>query len=322
MARPIPTPVVQTLPVAAPSRGQQQQSDIPRLDADDASDDEDADEPATAAPMIQRSTPAESARQPGPQRVQQSPFSGLKLQAPDQSDLPIPKDVPAADETAPTRSETHPRTKEPELRSHSLTMSASPHTGFKGFCPVSVYYRKLIKAKPEFSSEYNSRVYQFATAEAKAEFDKFPNRFVPVAEGFDTVIAVEDDEKVEGSLDYAAWYLGRLYLFSCQANLTLFHSAPDDFCEDEVINVEKERLKSSDKEDEVDFGDDADDDAKPEAKGEPKPVEDATPPAAPQSDVKSGPGPVITPNPVKAAQPAIKAPLPKVRFGAPSPSPF
>jgi YHS domain-containing protein len=240
------------------------------------------------------------------------------------------KDVPNG-ENAPPTTESPRKAREPEVRPHLPAGSSTPHTGFKGFCAVSVYYRKLIKAKPELSSEYNSRIYQFATAEAKAEFDKSPSRFVPVSDGYDTVIQIEDDEKVEGSLDYAAWYLGRLYMFSCQANLTLFHTAPEDFCEEAVNNIEKERLKSDkvespsiDDEADDEMDDEADDDDPPAATGEPKPAAGgALLPVAPQSDIKSGPGPVITPNPAKISPLSSKIPAPKGKpMSTPMPSPF
>lgn len=54
--------------------------------------------------------------------------------------------------------------------------AADKHEGCKGgMCPVCK--AKVDKAKTQFKSEYNGRVYYFATDKCKAEFDKNPENF-------------------------------------------------------------------------------------------------------------------------------------------------
>lgn len=102
--------------------------------------------------------------------------------------------------------------------------------GFKGFCPVTLRNsRRLVEAKLEYSSEYAGQSYQFATAEAKAEFDAAPDRFVPAKGGRDVVQASAASEAQEGSLDHAVWYRGKLYLFATPATREQFVVEPAKF---------------------------------------------------------------------------------------------
>jgi YHS domain-containing protein len=102
--------------------------------------------------------------------------------------------------------------------------------GFKGFCPVTLRNsRRLVEAKLEYSSEYAGQSYQFATAEAKAEFDAAPDRFVPAKGGRDVVQASAASEAEEGSLDHAVWYRGKLYLFATPATREQFVVEPAKF---------------------------------------------------------------------------------------------
>lgn len=98
--------------------------------------------------------------------------------------------------------------------------------GLKGFCPVSLRdQRELIDAKPEFHSTFRGQKFHFADADAKLKFDEEPARFAPAAYGADVVALTRDKDVIEGSLDFAAWFKGRLYLFGTQ-------EAHDTFVED------------------------------------------------------------------------------------------
>ncbi len=102
--------------------------------------------------------------------------------------------------------------------------------GFKGFCPVTLRNsRRLVEAKLEFSSEYAGMSFQFATPEAKAEFDAAPERYVPAKGGRDVVQASASPDAQEGSLDHAVWYRGKLYLFATPATREQFVGEPAKF---------------------------------------------------------------------------------------------
>ncbi|MEO1997954.1 MAG: hypothetical protein ABGZ17_22060 [Planctomycetaceae bacterium] len=100
-------------------------------------------------------------------------------------------------------------------------------SGFKGFCPVALCdSRKLVDTVPEFSSTVALRVYYFSTSDAKAKFDTDVEKYIPAAEGNDVVLQASQSQDVEGSLDHAVWYRGRLYLFDTAETKSEFRKTP------------------------------------------------------------------------------------------------
>ena len=102
--------------------------------------------------------------------------------------------------------------------------------GLKGFCPVTLRDdRELIDARPEFHFTHRSQKFHFASAEARGKFEADPSRYAPAAYGADVVALGRDKDVVEGTLDFAAWFKGRLYLFGSQANYDTFIVAPSKY---------------------------------------------------------------------------------------------
>lgn len=102
--------------------------------------------------------------------------------------------------------------------------------GLKGFCPVTLRDdRELIDARPEFFATHRGQKFHFASEEARDAFEESPSRYVPAAYGADVVALSRDKDVVEGTLDYASWYKGRLYLFGSQENYDVFISEPTQF---------------------------------------------------------------------------------------------
>lgn len=109
----------------------------------------------------------------------------------------------------------------------ALIASRGNIKGLKGFCPVALRdNRLLVDARPEFSSSYKSMNYQFASLENKLKFDREPAKYAPAAGGSDIVLLVDHQNDKEGTLDFASWYKGRLYLFSSQKNMNVFMKTP------------------------------------------------------------------------------------------------
>jgi len=99
--------------------------------------------------------------------------------------------------------------------------------GLKGFCPVTLRdHRELKDAKPDFHSTFRGQKFHFADAEAKIKFDEEPARYAPAAYGADVVALTRDKDVVEGTLDFAAWFKGRLYLFGTQEAHDTFVADP------------------------------------------------------------------------------------------------
>ena len=102
--------------------------------------------------------------------------------------------------------------------------------GLKGFCPVTLRdQRELVDAKPDFHSTYRGQKFHFADADAKLKFDEEPARFAPAAYGADVVALTRDKDVVEGSLDFAAWFKGRLYLFGAEEAHDTFVADPSKY---------------------------------------------------------------------------------------------
>jgi YHS domain-containing protein len=180
----------------------------------------------------------------------ENPFSGLKLGAPstepsvtssDAPYLPEPEaadlpEIKPADTPLPHREpkETNvadkpatPKQGQDNSAKMRLIASRSELKGLKGFCPVVLRDRRdLIDSRSQFSSTFKSKMYYFSSAEAKAEFDRQPELYAPVEGGADIVLLMRDDLAVSGSLDYAAWFQNRLYLFSSRENLETFVHSP------------------------------------------------------------------------------------------------
>lgn len=109
----------------------------------------------------------------------------------------------------------------------ALIASRGNIKGLKGFCPVALRdNRLLVDARPEFSSSFKSMNYQFASLENKLKFDREPAKYAPAAGGSDIVWLVDQQNDKEGTLDFASWYKGRLYLFSNQKNMDVFMKTP------------------------------------------------------------------------------------------------
>ncbi|WP_397568070.1 hypothetical protein [Schlesneria sp. T3-172] len=102
--------------------------------------------------------------------------------------------------------------------------------GLKGFCPVTLKDRRELRdAKPEFQATFRGQKFHFASEEARDRFADNPAFYAPAAYGADVVALGRDKDVVEGTLDYAAWFQGRLYLFGNQENYATFVKSPATF---------------------------------------------------------------------------------------------
>ena len=141
-----------------------------------------------------------------------------------------PKKIDEAD-AADAPSELSPaKIEEPSPEKLKRLHERSGMKGLKGFCPVALREtRELVDALPEFVTTYRKQKYHFSSTEARDKFDLNPSRYAPAAYGADVVALSRDKDVVQGSLDFAAWYKGRLYLFGSQENYEEFIADPTKF---------------------------------------------------------------------------------------------
>lgn len=99
--------------------------------------------------------------------------------------------------------------------------------GLKGFCPVALRdHRDLVDAQSQFRVVYNDKTYYLSSSEAVSEFHSDPAKYAPAARGADVIHLAITGEELEGTLDHAVWYKGRLYLFSSAETMETFVAAP------------------------------------------------------------------------------------------------
>ncbi|QDU42843.1 YHS domain protein [Symmachiella dynata] len=125
-----------------------------------------------------------------------------------------------------------------------LLLSRPELSGLKGFCPVTLKNdRDLVDAKPEFEAVHDTKVYQLSSAEAKAEFERAPEEYAPSKGGIDVVKYTLGAGEVEGTLEFAAWYRGRLYLFSSAVTYDAFMRQPKKFAVEQA-SAESPEIKT------------------------------------------------------------------------------
>jgi YHS domain-containing protein len=149
--------------------------------------------------------------------------------------LTVSKDPPllstASTSTAETpriEPETTAKPKNEEHRSKMERIAArKDRKGLKGFCPVVLRdERDLVDSNDEFSVIYNGHRYEFSSHESMEKFLAEPAKYAPAAGGCDVLHLALTGEELEGSLDHAVWYKGRLYLFAGVETMETFVAAP------------------------------------------------------------------------------------------------
>src|SRR5262245_47778166 len=183
------------------------------MDEDDDEDDEDEDEPLTL-PLNDADKPARKNPEVG--RVAESEKPADPAVEKPASEKPL-ADQPASDKPGADKPATEVE----------KPVAPAPMKCFRGYCPVVLKDdRKLIEAKADIKAEYRGRIYTFSSIEAKETFEDNPRKYIPAGDGIDVVRQTAGDSGIEGTLEHAAWYRGRLYLFSSPEPRRGFVDAP------------------------------------------------------------------------------------------------
>ena len=106
---------------------------------------------------------------------------------------------------------------------------------FGRYCPVAVRDRHaLVPADPAVTARYGGRAWRFASPVARAAFLLDPDRYRPVADGGDVVLAAAEGFTAPGRVEHAVLYGGRLFLFRGAETRDAFAADPDRFvnCDD------------------------------------------------------------------------------------------
>lgn len=117
-----------------------------------------------------------------------------------------------------------------QLSKMELIAARKNQTGLKGFCPVQLRdTRDLVDVDENYSAIFNNKKYSFSNSEALQRFIADPEKYAPAIHGSDVIHLSLTGEEIEGSLDHAVWFKGRLYLFATAETMETFVAAPSSY---------------------------------------------------------------------------------------------
>jgi len=203
--------------------------------------------PARSAPpqnAIERNTygPAPGELQFEPLSQEEAPKVGMRRPStPPRKQVPVEphrgrSDQSVAQNTNPD-SESFFKTISRERGSRDTTGS-SP--SFDGLCVVSaVDNRELVRGSASHQMNYKGRTLYFSSAENKDRFRVSPAVYWPMLDGLCPMTLLQDEEQVEGKLEFAAIYRKRIWLFTSSAGMQEFLQDPGDVAEEALQLAEE-----------------------------------------------------------------------------------
>ncbi len=106
---------------------------------------------------------------------------------------------------------------------------------FGGLCVVSALEdHELLNGAAKYQIRYRGHTLHFASIEKKEQFESSPNTYWPMLDGACAIAMLEKEELVEGSLEFAAVFRKRIWLFSSQKAMDEFLSDPADIAEEAI----------------------------------------------------------------------------------------
>jgi YHS domain-containing protein len=103
---------------------------------------------------------------------------------------------------------------------------------YGGLCPVCLLEgKKRVRGQRTLVSVYDGLRYLSADANAKARFDANPARYAPALDGLCVVCLKEGGQRMHGSIDYGAYYNGRIYLLADEAARNKFLDKPSAYAD-------------------------------------------------------------------------------------------
>ena len=108
--------------------------------------------------------------------------------------------------------------------------AGNPPLALDGFCPVSlVEGAKWTAGRREFGLRHRGRTYLFAGPQQWQQFNANPDKYAPLASGFDPVLMVDARQQVDGQRRHGVTYRGQVLLFSSEETLGRFSRDPERY---------------------------------------------------------------------------------------------
>ena len=117
----------------------------------------------------------------------------------------------------------------------SVKQNSGSGPAFGGLCVVSaVDDRELVKGASKYQISYRGHTLYFGGVDKKEQFQASPNTYWPMLDGACAIAMLEDEKRIEGSLEFAAVFRKRIWLFSSQKAMDEFLSDPADVAEEAI----------------------------------------------------------------------------------------
>ena len=98
---------------------------------------------------------------------------------------------------------------------------------FGGLClPAVTESRSLVSGTPKIAARYHGKILYFSSEDHLRRFQQNPSKYWPMLDGASPVALVEGNQTVEGSLEFAAMFRGKLWVNSSMEELQKFVADP------------------------------------------------------------------------------------------------
>jgi len=170
--------------------------------------------------------------------AQEPPVETKSSPGPEEFFRQMQAETVAAPQTATVRT-----VSDPTAGKASLTegRSRSKPPAFAGQCLVSaVDDREIVPGSAAFQMTYRGQQLLFRSAEHKDLFLAEPNRYWPMLDGVCAITLLNEDARVNGSLEFAAVFRKRVWLFASEQAMQEFLKEPAEVVDEvaEILNSE------------------------------------------------------------------------------------
>lgn len=124
-------------------------------------------------------------------------------------------------------------TRRPEAKVPAARTPASKSAAFEGACIVSaIEEREISIGSPSYQINYRGQLLFFSSEENKEKFLAQPGNYWPMLDGACAMTLLNEEKKVQGQLEYAAFFRKRLWVFTSEENMKEFLEDPAEVAEE------------------------------------------------------------------------------------------
>ncbi|HJT36627.1 MAG TPA: thioredoxin family protein [Pirellulales bacterium] len=114
-----------------------------------------------------------------------------------------------------------------KLEDGSPSAASNPPLALDGFCPVTLVERKKwLSGDARWGAIHRGRTYLFVGQQEQQAFLATPDRYAPVLNGIDPVVALDRQQELMGKREFGAFLDNHIYLFSSEASYRQFKKNP------------------------------------------------------------------------------------------------